>query len=42
MGCPALTEIPYEESLLGVGSPLSIDNIVILINIETEYISSLE
>lgn len=42
MGCSALTEIPYEESLLGVGSPLSIDNIVVLIDIETEYISSLE
>lgn len=40
-GCSALTEISNEESLLSVGSPLSIDNIVILINIQTECISSL-
>lgn len=41
-GCTALTEVADEERLFGVGSPLPIHNIVILINVETELLSSLE
>lgn len=41
-GVAAPTEVSDKKGLLGVGSPLPVDNIVVLVNVEAECVSSLE
>lgn len=39
--CLKLTEVSNQECLLGIGSPFPIDDVVLLVNIETKNVGTL-